>query len=256
MIGVMSRPPKFGTKRRMRPERRLGQLVEHAADRGDDLVARIDDAEGVEPGEDRAGDDDPRVDVERQEEDVEKRRASGLRKSRGGGAARHVDGAAEPYKRDGWRAPASASLAPIREADGLEQTRCDHGGRRSRTCSRRPRAATARRSARSTTRPRRNSSAWCCVSPATGRSPRRCCRRPMSRSGRRPERFAPEAGQPIAWLARSPATGRSTGIRVGAGSSATRTPDDERRARRGSPAPGGRRSGAARGAAQLPRRAR
>lgn len=54
-----------------RPERGLRQIVENPANGIDDLIARIDDIEGIEPGEDRAGDDHIRVEFQGEQYHVE-----------------------------------------------------------------------------------------------------------------------------------------------------------------------------------------
>src|SRR5690606_9605897 len=47
-------------------------------DGADELVARIDDVEGVEPREDRRGDDDPPVQIKREHDGLDKGEHSGL----------------------------------------------------------------------------------------------------------------------------------------------------------------------------------
>ena len=49
-----------------RRQHRLGDAEQEIADGADELVARVDDVEGVEPGEDRRSDENPSVEVESQ----------------------------------------------------------------------------------------------------------------------------------------------------------------------------------------------
>ena len=68
MIGDMSMPPRSGMKRRI--GRNAGSVMRNSeiSDRHHELIARIDDVECVEPGKDCRCDDQPPVDIERQNE--------------------------------------------------------------------------------------------------------------------------------------------------------------------------------------------
>ena len=57
-----------------RPQERLGQGEEQVPDRADDVVADVDDAEGDQPGQDRAGDDDDLVEIEDREDEFDQRK--------------------------------------------------------------------------------------------------------------------------------------------------------------------------------------
>ena len=71
MIGEMSMPPSVGQKIADRPQQRLGQRQEQVPDRADEIVADVDDVEGDQPGQHRAGDDDELVEVEGFDDDIE-----------------------------------------------------------------------------------------------------------------------------------------------------------------------------------------
>lgn len=73
---------EVGQKAPDRPQRGFGDPVQEIADRADELVARIDDVEGVEPGEDRRQDDQPPVDVQRQDDGLNEGDHAGLHWSR------------------------------------------------------------------------------------------------------------------------------------------------------------------------------
>ena len=71
MIGEMSSPPRLGMNPADRRQHRLGDPVQELGHRGDELVARIHDIEGDQPGQDGGGDQKPDVKVKDDENDVE-----------------------------------------------------------------------------------------------------------------------------------------------------------------------------------------
>src|SRR5205814_1602189 len=66
-------PAQIGQKVADRAQHRLGDAIEELGHPGDERVARVDDVEGDQPGEDRRRDDDPNVDIEGDQNDVEER---------------------------------------------------------------------------------------------------------------------------------------------------------------------------------------
>src|SRR3546814_6935673 len=72
MIGDMSMP-EIGHEATDRPERRLRHTPEELADHRDHRVAGVDHAEMYQPGQDRRSDDQPDIDLQRNDEDLDKR---------------------------------------------------------------------------------------------------------------------------------------------------------------------------------------
>ena len=73
ITGEMSMPPRLGMIERIGRKQRLGDPPQEFADHRHELVARIHDVERDQPGQDRRGDQQPDVELQGDQDDVEKR---------------------------------------------------------------------------------------------------------------------------------------------------------------------------------------
>ena len=71
MIGEMSRPPRLGMIERIGASTGSVIRIQELRHRRHELVARVDDVEGDQPGQDRRGNQQPDIEIENDENDVE-----------------------------------------------------------------------------------------------------------------------------------------------------------------------------------------